>query len=275
MSVIQEHWRWNVNHAWENFSCMVEEAFHAGFSANTFERMKRMRSVLEFADVCLESFMNELMRGSMIEAGQSEKAIKDKLKSTGLPQKLNTWPSKLCAKPQVVADTISKTVPILEQQRKLRNRLTHPTEKDHSVYLQLEQTRASDVVDSVGITLVSICEAKPCVYPYWLLGWNFVGFNHDAAQPYLSDSSQFVHALARMGFLPIANAFLADESENWQRSHMTNRAGFLRLKAELDALSYDIEPWFESIPGLGAPPRLCRRWWDRNLVLSTIPEPRT
>ena len=262
----EKHWRWNVNHAWESFSAMVEEAFYASQAPHTFERAKRIKSLLDFAGICLESFMNELMRKAMKGSGKSEKEIRTKLKSAGLATKIENWPHEVCSSPLAV------TGRVLNEQRTLRNRLIQPTEDDHSVYLALEQTNPTEVVDAVATMLVSICEARPCFYPYWLLGWNFVGFNHDPAHPFLSDSSQFVHALARMGFLPISSAFAVDESQEWQRSRMTSLVGYLGLKAQLDALPYDIEPWFEVIPGLGAPPRLCRRWWQRDFILSTVPK---
>jgi hypothetical protein len=244
---------------------MVEAAFYARQAPHSFERTQRMKALLDSGGMCLESFMNELMRKTMEDSGKSEKDIRHKLKSSNLPTKIEKWPQEVCSK------AITSMNRSLDQHRALRNRLVHPKEDDHSIYLDLQHTKPDEIVDEIATFIVSICEAKPCIYPYWALGWNFVGFNRDPAHPVLLDSFQFVHAMARMKFLPVSSAFAADESEAWQYSMMANLSGFSVLKAQLDAISYDIEPWFELIPGLGAPPRLCRRWWQREFILSTVP----
>jgi hypothetical protein len=147
----EEHWRWNVNHAWESFSSVVEEAFHASRARLGFERGKRIKSLLNFAGISVESFLNELMRKTMEGAGKSENKIRKKLKGAGLPTKVANWPEEICSHP------VAEQARTFNEQRELRNRLTHPTEDDHSVYLALEETNPAEVVDAVATMLVGIC----------------------------------------------------------------------------------------------------------------------
>ena len=54
------------------FSSVVEEAFYASRARHGFERGKRIKSLLNFAGISVESFLNELMRKTMEGAGKSE-----------------------------------------------------------------------------------------------------------------------------------------------------------------------------------------------------------
>jgi hypothetical protein len=193
-----------------------------------------------------------------------------KLKKAQLPEKLTSWVDELCKGQAPTNKHTSFISALVGNQRQLRNRLVHPKEYDHSIYVELERTRPSDVATAVAMTIVTICERTQRMYPYWVLGWNFVGFNGDPAHPCLLDAAQFIHALARLHFLRVSEATGANVQ--WQGVWLRGLAGFSELKAKLDNLHYDIEPWFEYLPGFGAPPRLCRRWWDRTFIMSTLPQ---
>jgi hypothetical protein len=267
---MEQQWRGNVDPAWESFPSLCESASLAVASRNEFDRNKNLKAALLFSSIALEAFLNRLMR-THLEARQTpEKEIVATLVGPSLTTKLKTWPAKWCALPPTSSDS-DELIASLDAYRALRNGITHPKERDHSIYATLERLDAKVLVTTVALTMVALCETRREQYPYWVLGWNFVGFNRDPAQPLLTDAAQFIHALARMGFLRPADALVVDTSRGWQNRWLSSRKGYSELAALLGAYSADIEPWFELIPGAGSPPRLCRRWWDRAFILSARP----
>lgn len=267
----EEHYRWNVDPVWENLSSAFEEAYRAIEAHNNFMRFNHIRSLLYFASVGFEAFFNKLMRKKMSDQGESERAIIEKLKSVGLGRKINQWPSELCLLPVDIEPDISNLFDLFQDYHNLRHSLTHPKDIDHSIYLKLECIDPTQVIRAVQETLLRVHEAVQQAYPYWLLGWNFVGFNRDEAHPFLSNAAQFRHSLARMGLIDPADAWYCERAERWQQEWMADRQGFARLTSLLNGYPDDIEPWSEIIPGLGSPPRLCRRWWDHDYIMSTVP----
>lgn len=263
-----QHWRWNIDPVWESFASLWESVRLAEASANEFDRNKNLKAALLFSSIALEAFLNRLMRKHLETRETPEKKILVTLGRPSLAAKLRDWPSQWSMAQPALSDA-DELIHAIDAYRALRNGITHPKERDHSIYATLERLDAKGLVSTVALTMVAICEARREQYPYWLLGWNFVGFNHDPAQPFSTDAAQFIHALARMGFLPPADALIVEASRAWQERWLKSREGYFELSSLLEAYRGDIEPSFEVIPGAGSPPRLCRRWWDRELILST------
>jgi hypothetical protein len=86
--------------------------------------------------------------------------------------------------------------------------------------------------------------------------------NGDDTYPCLLNNQQFKHALRNMGFnVP---AWEYHEANMWEEQNMKGLEGFLRLKQNYYSRTPDIEPKREYFP---MAPRLCKRWWDKNLIL--------
>lgn len=266
---MEPYYTWNVDPAWEAFSALGESSYLEAHAPHEFDRTRHRKAALLNSSITLEAFINSQMRKHLEAAGLAEAAIMKRLRAQSLPKKLRKWPAEIFGRPAAIAD--AALLDAIEDYHDLRNGIVHPKERDHALYSKLESVKLPQLTEGVALTIVAILEAGARQYPYWLLGWNFVGFNHDPAQPFLNNAAQFLHSLARMDYVPSQHAWVADESEAWQRRFLTGTASFRRLKSSLDAYPHDIEPWCELIPGLGSPPRLCRRWWDRAFILSTIP----
>ncbi len=263
------HYRWNVDPVWENLSSVFEEAHHAREAPNNYVRYKHIRSLLSFAAIGLEAFFNQLIRKRMSERGESNTKIKDFL-NMSLRKKANDWLSN-----EYQCETefaTSELYGIFEEYHKLRQVITHPKDIDHSAYLELDRIDPECVVLSIQDTLLQVHETIQESYPYWLLRWNFVGFNRDPAQPFLSNVAQFRHSLARMKLINAADACDYSRANDWEQRWMFDQEGFRKLSSLLGTYPDEIEPWIELIPGLGSPPRICRKWWDREYIISTIPK---
>jgi hypothetical protein len=268
------HYRWNVDPVWENLSSVFEESHHARQAPNDYMRYKHIRSLLSFASTGLEAFFNKLIRKRMGERGESKEKISDSLKKMSLRYKVNNWFSDEYQSVINIESDAYNLYILFEDYHKLRHGLTHPKDIDHSIYLDLDRIDAESVVRSVQMTLLRVHEIIQRPYPYWLLGWNFVGFNRDPAHPFLSNVAQFRHSLARMELINPADAWDYDRANEWEQRWMSDQEGFQRLSNLLGTYHEAIEPWIEFIPGLGSPPRLCRKWWDREYIISTTPRGR-
>lgn len=267
----EQYYRWNVDPTWENISAAYEEAYHASRATNAFMRYRHFRALLAFASTGIEAFFNQLMRARMENDGAEENTIYKKLRNTKFHDKIRTWPSCLCqGTVELNADAVD-LFDLFQRYYDLRCGLIHPKDPDHSVYLALEALKPEEILEAMRNTLLRVYEAIPQSWPYWLLGWNFVGFDRSDSHPYLSNVAQFRHSLARLGFIDPADAWGVDRADAWARKWMSDRKGFEAVKSMLDGYPQDIEPWFEVIPGMGSPPRLCRRWWDHEFIVSTVP----
>jgi hypothetical protein len=265
------HYRWNVDPVWENLSSVFEEAHYAREASNDYNRYKHIRSLLSFASTGLEAFFNQLIRKRMSERGESKTRISDVLRMP-LSKKINDWFLEEYQSNAELKPDASGLYALFEEYHKLRHGLTHPKDIDHSIYLNLDCLDPERVVRAVQETLLHVHEILQRSFPYWLTGWNFVGFNRDPAYPCLQNVAQFRHALAHMGLIESADAWEYNRANSWEQKWMSDHEGFYRLSSILATYPEDIGPWFEIIPGLGSPPRLCRKWWDRQYIMSTIPK---
>lgn len=267
----EKHYRWNVDPVWENLSSVFEEAYRAREAPNNFMRYKHIRSMLSFASTGLEAFFNRLIRNKMGDRGESNSSISDAI-NMSLRKKINDWFIEEYQSPVNLESGTYELYGLFEEYHKLRHGLIHPKDIDHSIYLDLDQMEPERVVRVVQETLLRAHEIMQQTFPYWLVGWNFVGFNRDPAHPFLSNVAQFLHSLARMKLIDSADAWDYNRANNWEQKWMCDQEGFHRLSNLLGTYPEEIEPWIEFIPGLGSPPRLCHRWWDREYIISTIPK---
>lgn len=266
-----ERWRWNVNAAWENFCAMFEDAHLALEARHEFDRYKNLRSCLNFSSIAIEAFINEQMRRYLESIGTPEEEIYKRLRRERLKNKINNWPAEFGTRSLELDPGHSELFGLFDDLYDLRNALVHPKERDHTIYRRLDSLDPIELVEAVSTTIVWLAASIPIPFPYWTLGWNFVGFNFENTHPVLLDVAQFRHSLARFGLIGQNVAWLYEEANRWTEENMQSLADFQLLKSKLDSQTVDIEPWFELVPGMGSPPRLTRRWWDHKLIVSSTP----
>ena len=250
---------------------MCEDAHRAIESRHEFERYRAIRSTLWFAEASLEAFVNAEMRIHLEREATSEAVIFKRLRHESFRDKINKWPSEIAGRQVDVDPAASGLFDLFDGYHSLRNALTHSKDRDHSIYARLDKVQPSEIVQSVATTLVLISTATRGTFPYWTLGWNFVGLDRDDTHPVLLGVDQFRHSLRRLELIPTDAPWLVDVGERWMIKNMSSLDAFQALKLRLDTLRIEIEPWFEIVPGRGCPPRLTRRWWDAEFILSTVP----
>jgi len=248
-------WRWNVNTTWHNFSSLCQECQMVLESPNEFLKYHHLRAALYFGLGSIESFLNQAMRGHLQKAGKPEEVIFKKLRRTGLKDKMTKWPTELAISeveiPTKVISTISKC-------RDIRDEVTHPKNRDHSIYRELDDLSVGNLNTTVGEFIVLVLQGRGEVFPYWLLSWNFIGMGSDRNHPCFLDNQQFIFALSHLGF-----EFNVNEptiGERWQRDNMSSLGGYKDLGKRLASFGR-CERKDSRFPYL---PRLCNRWWDSN-----------
>lgn len=254
-------WRWNSNHAWHYCSSMFYEAHLIAAAQNEFIRYHHVRSCVYFGVSTVEAFLNQSMRQHMKEAGADEEAIFKKLRRTSLDEKRRDWPAELCGRP-VTFDPATEQV--FNYNKGIRDEVTHPKRRDQSIYPQLDSFNARSFTEAVALTLVGVYEGLAKPFPYWVLGWNFVGLNGDAAWPMeTANLNSFYPSLRTMGFK------LGHYDVNWDHNNMVTAVDYMRLVAALNTYPDDIEPYTPRFP---SKPRLTRRWWDHAFIRQTVQE---
>lgn len=258
---IIEHWRWNVNPTWHHFSSMCQEAYYVRHAPNEFMKYHHLRSCLYFAIGSFESFLNERMREKLEKEGMPEKKIYNKLRweNGGLRAKRTKWPSAICGKEITFPENFED---IFTYYNELRGEVTHPKRKDHSIYKELDNANVDTLIDTISKAFVTIYSGLGEPFPYWLLGWNYVGLNGDLSHPVLRNNQNgFLFSLQWMGYdVPAGDHYRAIA---WEKRFMTTIEGYLKLKSWLELYQDDIEPYVERFPYR---PRLTSKWWDAEYI---------
>lgn len=254
-----EVWRWNVDDVWQSYSSMFQEASLTHQSMNEIERYHHLSASLLFGGCAVEAFLNAKMRAYFKRECVAEDQVLKRLRYTALREKLEKWPSEFCGTAIPESD-VNCIVDFLD----LRNEVTHRKRKDHSLYKELDEANIHIFVQALQRAMVTVYARGGESFPYWLLGWNYVGMNGDETHPCLLNNQQFKHSLNHFGFtVPAWEHHAANE---WERAHMTSLEGFVALQAQVYSRCPDIEPRSERFPQI---PRLCKRWWDRKVTQNT------
>lgn len=252
-----EYWRFNSNIVWHYYSSAFYESALAAESSNSFQKYHHLRACTYFSVCCFEAFLNGMMREKLTQDGLDEKGILQKLRGVNLEKKIRNWPSHICCKPVVIPDHIIVTFKDFQQ---IRNEVTHAKNRDHSIYADLDRMEPALIVDAVARLIVITLSAKSRPFPYWLLGWNYVGLNGNPAHPFEGNNlNGFVHSLRNLGIQ--FNNYGSDVV--WEEKAMTTMKGYNELKDILSQIATDIEPHDIRFP---QKPKLTRRWWDVSVV---------
>lgn len=257
------HWRWNSDITWHYFSSMTVEAHRAQTATNDFAKYHHLRSCIYYAIGTLEAVLNTEMRRHLEGLGENEENIEKKLATTKMHVKRDTWIREIHGQDFSFDPLL---VDVFKRYRAIRDEITHPKKRDHSIYHELDNCNTRELVEIIAHALVAIYEVKNVPFPYWVLGWNYVGMNGDATHPMESNNQNgFLWSLNWMGFNVPAGDY--GRANQWERQFMTSLEGYKQIKDGLDAYPHDIEPY---VAEFSFRPRLCRRWWDRDFILSTI-----
>lgn len=258
-----EVWRWNADPVWHYFCSTQYEAHQAKTANNNFMRYHHVRSCLFYAVCVVEALLNKEMRGHMEAQGAIEKDILKRLRFASLEEKRERWPSEICGK-SVKFD--AALIKLFETYQETRNEITHPKRRDHSIYVELDQADPDGLVDAIARAIVTLCEARGVPFPYWVLGWNYVGLNNNPAHPLQSNNlNGFVWSFRGMGY----DVDVSDV--DWESRHMTSIGGYEALREALARYPADIEPYWKDFP---LRPRLTRRWWDHEFIAATLADAR-
>jgi len=242
---------WNQNPTWEHFSSLVQATTDGVAAPNRTVRFHHVKAALYAAIGTIESFLNTTMHGHLKAQGLDADAIREHVRKPTFAQKVKKWPTELAG---AKVETPDETLAAIFGWQKLRDEVTHP-KVDHSLYEQLAAVRLETMRLTVAEFIVRLLEARREIYPYWLLGWNFItGPEHD--EPKLIANQQFIFALGDLGFDvpgPAAHAM-----EQWEAHFMTSLDGYHALDQALQSIDHcePREPQFRFAP------RLCRKWWD-------------
>lgn len=255
--ITSEHWRFNSNITWHYYSSAFYESILSAESNNPFQRYHHLRACIYFSVCCFESFLNTVMREKLTQDGVNEEVILKKLRKVNLEEKIRNWPSEVCETPLEIPGYI---IDIFKSIQGVRNEVTHAKNRDHSIYSELDRMQPTLIVDAVARLIIITLSAKARPFPYWLLGWNYVGFNGNPAHPFEGNNlNGFVHSLRNLGIQ--FNNYGSDIA--WEMKAMTSMKGFDELKDILTQSPIDIEPHDTRFP---QKPQLTRRWWDIDLT---------
>lgn len=234
---------------------MYEEAHLTNEARDSFVRYHHASACLYFGIGALEAFLNKQIRQRFKKAKSEEELLK-MIKKTSLMKKVSQWPSICCSSDISISSTLIEAI---EDYYELRGEVTHQKRRDHSIFKELDAVQPFEFLDALATYLVNIYEQLEQPFPYWLLGWNYVGMNNNPRAVCLSTNQQFMHSLYYLG--EKVPAYQYEEANKWERSNMTTLEGFKDLKILLDRKNVDIEP---VDPRLPTRPRLCKNWWARS-----------
>ncbi|MCE8028777.1 hypothetical protein HOP54_08755 [Halomonas daqingensis] len=250
--IMDKHWRWNSNYAWHYFSSMKYEEALVAATKSEFMRYHHLRSCIFFSVACVETFLNVKMKDFMGKNGSSDEEVLKEIKIRKLKDKLKKWPKAISGKDIKIPLEIKSTIDIYED---LRHDIVHVKPLDHSFYLKLDDVEPEAITDAVARLMVTVHSSLDEEFPYWLLGWNYIGLNGSLAQVMeMNNYNSFMYSLRNLGFRLNGSV----TPQEWIKRAMVNIKGYEMLKQALDGLEVDIEPEIPRFPHM---PRLTRKWW--------------
>ncbi|MGO8089720.1 hypothetical protein AB9E29_21600 [Rhizobium leguminosarum] len=248
------YWRWNTNITWHYFCSVGSSAAMAREATNEFIRYHHIRTLLYFSVCTMESALNAAMRQHM--KGEAEDDIVERLRKPRFREKVSAWPSEIGGREISFEPDFWE---FFEQHKQVRDEITHPKQRDHSVYRDLDQTDPTAIEKAIARALVSLRVAQGNPWPYWLLSWNYVGMNADPTFPMESNNlNGFYHSLPVLGIRWNGMGQMA-----FERQGMSSLQNFDELDALMRKLTMDVEPFSAHFPHR---PRLTRRWWDTSFL---------
>ncbi len=248
-----EAWRWNVDPAWSNFSAMIQDSAMFNEATTTFEKHRASKACLYFGVSAVEGFINQELRAFMRQQGQTDDEIVAVLPGGRKKQK---WFQKTTFG-AIYDDVRYKR---FEYYKEIRHEVTHPVRKDQLISDYLDILNPQEFVDVVKYIFVKMHELQGKAFPYWVLGWNYIGFNFNKMEPCLSNNlNGFYHSTMRMRLPGYDLSF----QMNFEDKYMKGYDAFLKMQKSLDEYPFNIEPEVINFD----PPRLTRRWWDKEIIL--------
>lgn len=250
-------WRWNVDPAWTNFSTMIQEHSFFNKSRTEFERHRASKTCLYFGVASIEAFINQELLSVMRKEGRDEDSIASILsQSRKKAEKL-----KLLETSPFGSIFDDEQYKIFGEYKKIRNEVTHPSRPDQLIYDYIEIVNVEEFVDMVKYILVKICELQGKEFQYWMLGWNYIGFNHSEIELSLGNNLQsFYWSLQQMNL----EGFNKLPQESFLEKCMTGHTAFINLQKNLNEYPFDIEPKHP----IFSSPRLTRCWWEHSVLAS-------
>lgn len=119
---------------------------------------------------------------------------------------------------------------IYEYYKEIRTEVTHPERRDQLIYDYLTMLDPSEFVDCVQYIFVKSCEIQNKCFQYWMLGWNYVGYNFNVNEPYLSNNlNGFFWSINRLGVFRVPMF----EQMSFENRYMTGFESYKRLQKAL------------------------------------------
>lgn len=243
---------------------MFQENHFATVAPHEFARQHHTKACLYFAISALETALNQFMRKKMAADGKTEEQIYSRLRSTNLEEKARRWPQEVSTTEIAFDDEFFKLLGIAKD---LRNEATHPKQVDHTNFTRINQFHTQVFINHIIEAIVHLYTSTNQQFPYYLLGWNYVGINKDPAQPLEINNHQFLKSLRNLGFdVPTIDY---GKEKAWLTKHMTSIDSYNTLKKMLSMVRDFIEPKIVFHPDFAklTSPRLCKRWWDRREII--------
>ncbi len=185
----------------------------------------------------------------MTQQGEPEKKIYEYLsdRKNSIPVKLKS--KYLADEPIIIPEEVS--IILFKKYKTTRNELTHPKEKDHSIYQDLILLRfeVDKLVQAIAELIICIQTARNETFPYWLTGWNFINMNGNPNWPMVSDNMRFIQQFR--------HTQLAEKLEEFEQAKMKTIDHYRELVSFL--ATQRCEPQNPEYPHA---PRLCKTWWD-------------
>lgn len=244
-------WSWNVGTTWHLYSSFVQECTQCAESKTDYDIYHHKMSSLYFGFAALESFLNKEMSEMLRARGRDETAIINELRKTREADKWSKWPILI-----VDEDILKESVDRLCFMKEIRNEVTHPKRRDHLLYDYIYGYKPEELLEIVSKAMVVIRERQGNSFDYWMIGWNYVGFNFKKGEMSLENNlNSFYYTCGRLGFHPLPT------QDEFEKKIMGSYSSFLKLKKAFSELSILIEP---KVWGFVSP-RLTRRWWDPSI----------
>ncbi len=124
-------------------------------ATNEFIQYHHVRTLLYFSVCAMEAALNAAMRAHM--KGEVKTPLWSDWRRTPFHKKVSGWPSEIAEKEFSFEPDFWA---FFEQHKQVRDEITHPKQRDHSVYRDLDQADPTAIEKAIARALVSLRVAQ-------------------------------------------------------------------------------------------------------------------
>ena len=169
----------NRSAPWELFSSAYRTGMEAAHAKSAIEKLHHNRAMLLFAFASIEALLNNVI----LSIAPNDIELRHSVERKPIKKKLGYIESHMgIAIDQTEIDLI------LSDYKLFRDQTAHHKRSDQLPQFHAQHMQPLKLIELLQIFFARVHLARHGEFPYWITGWNYIGFNGNWRDPYLHNN---------------------------------------------------------------------------------------